>query len=80
MNKECKLLKRPRLQGDVLSGCHYSTPGYVVYYLMRSEPQLMLRLQNGRFDAPGICLILLRATVPQEGTATSAWALIMHKW
>ena len=36
-----------------LYGCHYSTPGYVVYYLMRSEPQLMLRLQNGRFDAPG---------------------------
>ena len=36
-----------------LYGCHYSAPGYVVYYLMRSEPQLMLRLQNGRFDAPG---------------------------
>jgi len=36
-----------------LYGCHYSTPGYVVYYLMRSDPQLMLRLQNGRFDAPG---------------------------
>ena len=35
------------------AGCHYSTPGYVVYYLMRSEPRLMLRLQNGRFDAPG---------------------------
>eukprot|EP00884_Botryococcus_braunii_P012576 jgi/Botrbrau1/21319/Bobra.0184s0029.2 len=33
-------------------GCHYSTPGYVVYYLMRSDPQLMLRLQNGRYDAP----------------------------
>ncbi|GAB4819113.1 hypothetical protein N2152v2_006159 [Parachlorella kessleri] len=35
-----------------LYGCHYSTPGYVVFYLMRSDPQLMLRLQNGRFDAP----------------------------
>ena len=35
------------------AGCHYSTPGYVVYYLMRSDPALMLRLQNGRFDAPG---------------------------
>jgi hypothetical protein len=35
------------------AGCHYSTPGYVVFYLMRSQPQLMLRLQNGRFDAPG---------------------------
>jgi len=36
-----------------VAGCHYSTPGYVVYFLMRSQPQLMLRLQNGRFDAPG---------------------------
>lgn len=36
-----------------LYGCHYSAPGYVVYYLMRSEPQLMLRLQDGKFDAPG---------------------------
>lgn len=36
-----------------LYGCHYSTPGYVVYYLLRSEPQLQLRLQNGRFDTPG---------------------------
>lgn len=26
-------------------GCHYSSPGYVVFYLMRSDPQLMLRLQ-----------------------------------
>ncbi|EIE27335.1 hypothetical protein COCSUDRAFT_5003, partial [Coccomyxa subellipsoidea C-169] len=34
------------------ASCHYSTPGYVVFYLMRSQPQLMLRLQNGRFDAP----------------------------
>ncbi|KAI3438042.1 hypothetical protein D9Q98_000485 [Chlorella vulgaris] len=34
-----------------LYGCHYSSPGYVVFYLMRSDPQLMLRLQNGRFDA-----------------------------
>ncbi|KAK9868121.1 hypothetical protein WJX84_006728 [Apatococcus fuscideae] len=35
-----------------LYGCHFSTPGYVVYYLMRRNPELMLRLQNGRFDAP----------------------------
>lgn len=42
-----------------VTGCHYSTPGYVVFYLMRSQPQLMLRLQNGRFDAPGIPLLFL---------------------
>eukprot|EP00850_Spirogloea_muscicola_P000597 SM000002S05677 [mRNA] locus=s2:1500317:1510139:+ [translate_table: standard] len=35
-----------------LYGCHYSTPGYAVYYTVRSDPQLMLRLQNGRFDMP----------------------------
>jgi factor associated with neutral sphingomyelinase activation len=33
-------------------GTHYSTPGYVLYYLVRSRPELMLRLQNGKFDAP----------------------------
>ncbi|CAI5463318.1 unnamed protein product [Closterium sp. Yama58-4] len=35
-----------------LYGCHYSTPGYVVYVRVRDAPQLMLRLQNGRFDMP----------------------------
>jgi factor associated with neutral sphingomyelinase activation len=33
-------------------GSHYSTPGYVMYWLVRKHPELMLRLQNGRFDAP----------------------------
>ena len=33
-------------------GSHYSNPGLVVFYLLRRCPQLMLRLQNGRFDAP----------------------------
>eukprot|EP00485_Elphidium_margaritaceum_P008664 CAMPEP_0202708072 /NCGR_PEP_ID=MMETSP1385-20130828/20329_1 /ASSEMBLY_ACC=CAM_ASM_000861 /TAXON_ID=933848 /ORGANISM="Elphidium margaritaceum" /LENGTH=495 /DNA_ID=CAMNT_0049366957 /DNA_START=32 /DNA_END=1515 /DNA_ORIENTATION=+ len=32
-------------------GSHYSTPGYVMYFLVRSHPELMLRFQNGRFDA-----------------------------
>lgn len=45
----------PLVAPPFLYGCHYSTPGYVVYYLMRSDPQLMLRLQNGRFDAPDRC-------------------------
>ncbi|KNC50605.1 FAN Factor [Thecamonas trahens ATCC 50062] len=35
-----------------LYGTHYSTPGYVLFYLVRSQPALMLRLQNGKFDAP----------------------------
>ncbi|GFH08813.1 BEACH domain-containing protein, partial [Haematococcus lacustris] len=41
-------------EGDVppfLYGTHYSTPGYVMYWLLRAAPAHMLRLQNGRFDA-----------------------------
>lgn len=35
-----------------LYGSHYSTPGFVLYYLVRRMPQYMLCLQNGRFDHP----------------------------
>ena len=35
-----------------LYGTHYSTPGYVLYYLVRQNPDLMLHLQNGKFDDP----------------------------
>ncbi|KDD72544.1 Beige/BEACH domain-containing protein, partial [Helicosporidium sp. ATCC 50920] len=40
------------LMQPFMYGCHYSTPGYVAFYLMRADPRLMLRLQNGRYDAP----------------------------
>lgn len=33
-------------------GTHYSTPAYVINYLVRAAPAAMLRLQNGRFDTP----------------------------
>ena len=33
-------------------GTHYSTPGYVLYYLVRVAPEHLLNLQNGKFDAP----------------------------
>lgn len=33
-------------------GTHYSTPGYVMFWLVRAAPGHMLRLQAGRFDAP----------------------------
>ena len=39
-------------QTPFLFGTHYSTPGYVLYYLVREAPEYMLRLQSGRFDAP----------------------------
>ncbi len=37
---------------EFLYGTHFSTPGYVLFYLVRKRPDLMLRLQNGKFDAP----------------------------
>lgn len=33
-----------------LYGTHYSTPGFVLYYLVRKAPEFMLCLQNGKFD------------------------------
>ena len=35
-----------------LYGTHYSSPGYVLYWLLRSDPEHHLRLQSGAFDAP----------------------------
>jgi len=35
-----------------LYGTHYSAPGYVLYFLVRSMPEHMLCLQNGKFDSP----------------------------
>ena len=35
-----------------LYGSHYSTPGFILFYLVRAAPELMLCLQNGRFDLP----------------------------
>ncbi len=35
-----------------LYGTHYSSPGYVLFYLVRSAPEYMLCLQNGSFDTP----------------------------
>lgn len=35
-----------------LYGTHYSTPGYVLFYLARVAPEHMLCLQGGKFDNP----------------------------
>ncbi|KAG7401354.1 hypothetical protein PHYBOEH_001770 [Phytophthora boehmeriae] len=35
-----------------LYGTHYSTPGYVLYFLVRKVPECMLCLQSGKFDDP----------------------------
>ncbi|KAL3785245.1 hypothetical protein HJC23_002700 [Cyclotella cryptica] len=33
-------------------GTHYSSPAYVLFYLLRVMPEHMLCLQNGKFDVP----------------------------
>ena len=35
-----------------LYGSHYSTPAYVIGYLMRKYPNYMLKLHSGKFDHP----------------------------
>jgi factor associated with neutral sphingomyelinase activation len=58
LNQERLEYFQKRLEGmqdmdeSFLYGTHYSVPGYVLYYLVRSMPEHMLCLQNGRFDSP----------------------------
>jgi factor associated with neutral sphingomyelinase activation len=42
----------PASEPPFMYGTHYSCPGYVLFWLVRAAPAHMLRLQNGRFDAP----------------------------
>ena len=37
--------------GPFLYGTHYSTPGYVLFFLVRCVPEFMLCLQSGKFDS-----------------------------
>ncbi|XP_076040133.1 protein FAN-like isoform X1 [Oratosquilla oratoria] len=48
LKERCQEMPEPRF----LYGSHYSTPGFVLFYLVRQFPQYMLCLQNGRFDHP----------------------------
>uniref|UniRef100_A0A8D0A6R7 Neutral sphingomyelinase activation associated factor n=1 Tax=Sander lucioperca TaxID=283035 RepID=A0A8D0A6R7_SANLU len=54
LNKERldRLLARYRGMPEprFLYGSHYSSPGYVLFYLVRVAPEHMLCLQNGRYD------------------------------
>ncbi|XP_033841868.1 protein FAN isoform X2 [Periophthalmus magnuspinnatus] len=54
LNKERldRLLARYRgmPEPSFLYGSHYSSPGYVLFYLVRVAPEHMLCLQNGRYD------------------------------
>ncbi|KAL7567616.1 hypothetical protein ACA910_000212 [Epithemia clementina (nom. ined.)] len=47
-----RLASMQDLESDpFLYGTHYSAPAYVLYYLVRTMPEHMLCLQNGKFDA-----------------------------
>jgi factor associated with neutral sphingomyelinase activation len=35
-----------------LYGTHYSCPGYVIGFLVRQNPQWMIKFQGGKFDNP----------------------------
>uniref|UniRef100_A0A6Q2XBH3 Neutral sphingomyelinase (N-SMase) activation associated factor n=1 Tax=Esox lucius TaxID=8010 RepID=A0A6Q2XBH3_ESOLU len=54
LNKERleRLLSRYRDMPEprFMYGSHYSSPGYVLFYLVRVAPEHMLCLQNGRYD------------------------------
>uniref|UniRef100_A0A669CHP7 Neutral sphingomyelinase activation associated factor n=1 Tax=Oreochromis niloticus TaxID=8128 RepID=A0A669CHP7_ORENI len=54
LNKERldRLLARYRgmPEPSFMYGSHYSSPGYVLFYLVRVAPEHMLCLQNGRYD------------------------------
>ncbi|XP_041823886.1 protein FAN isoform X2 [Melanotaenia boesemani] len=54
LNKERldRLLARYRGMPEprFMYGSHYSSPGYVLFYLVRVAPEHMLCLQNGRYD------------------------------
>ena len=57
--------------GGYLYGSHYSCPGFVLYYLVRRDPQLMLCLQNGKFDHPDRMFNSLQQTWRNVTTNTS---------
>ena len=50
--REIEMKKHVGGADSFLYGTHYSAPGYVLYWLLRSSPAHHLRLQGGKLDAP----------------------------
>ena len=50
LKKRYKELKQQNEQQKFLYGSHYSTPAFVLFYLVREYPEWQLCLQNGKFD------------------------------
>ena len=58
-----RMKEMPKEMGaPFLYGTHYSSPGYVLYYLVRRAPQYQLKLQNGRFDQPDRLFVSVAAS------------------
>ena len=58
-----RMREMPKEMGQpFLYGTHYSSPGYVLYYLVRKAPQYQLKLQNGRFDQPDRLFVSVPST------------------
>ena len=58
-----RMREMPKEMGaPFLYGTHYSSPGYVLYYLVRKAPQYQLKLQNGRFDQPDRLFVSVPST------------------
>ena len=45
-------IKQQNTTPPFLYGSHYSTPAFVLFYLVRQQPEWQLCLQNGKFDHP----------------------------
>lgn len=53
--QEMESLGEDAMEKPFMFGTHYSCPGYTLFWLVRAMPAHMLRLQNGKFDAPDRC-------------------------
>jgi factor associated with neutral sphingomyelinase activation len=52
--------KHHRVDAPFMYGTHYSSPGYVLFYLLRVMPEHMLCLQNG--EAPLLSLVFITSS------------------
>ena len=67
---QARLPDIPPGQPRFLYGTHYSSPGYVIYFLVREVPDLMLKLQSGKFDAPDRLFRSIARLAPIENSNT----------
>ncbi|KAL3859053.1 hypothetical protein ACJMK2_009289 [Sinanodonta woodiana] len=58
IKERCQDMPEPKF----LYGSHYSTPGFVLFYLARKAPEYVLCLQNGKFDQPDRMFNSIRET------------------